>query len=175
MITILKQTPGIYLIGFMGSGKTTIGRALAERLGWRLIDIDEDIEGSEKVAISEIFSSRGEEEFRRLETEAIRRRVMEIRSGRASVMSVGGGAYTREENRHLMDDHGVTIWLDCPLQLAQQRVAGAEHRPLARDPERFAELFEARRPIYALAQYRVDVTTDDPEQGAQAILRLGLL
>lgn len=174
MITQLKQTPGIYLIGFMGSGKTTVGRALAERLGWRFIDIDGDIEESEKVAISEIFESRGEEEFRRIETGAVRRRVMEIRCGKASVVSVGGGAFVREENRQLMDDHGVTIWLDVPFELATRRIAQAEHRPLARDPQRFAELFETRRPIYSLAQYRIDVTTDDPEQGVQAILGLGL-
>ena len=73
-----------------------------------------------------------------------------------------------------MDDHGVTIWLDVPFELATRRIAQAEHRPLARDPQRFAELFETRRPIYNLAQYRIDITTDDPEQGVQAILSLGL-
>ena len=70
MILKLKQTPGLYLIGFMASGKTTIGRLLADRLGWSFADIDEDIEASQQRSITDIFDSLGEDAFRRMESEA---------------------------------------------------------------------------------------------------------
>ena len=82
MILKLKRTPGIYLVGFMASGKTTIGRALAHELGWAFADLDQDIETAEGVSIAEIFDRRGEEEFRKIENAAVRRRVLRrIESG----------------------------------------------------------------------------------------------
>ena len=74
----LKRTPGLYLVGFMGCGKTTIGRLAAARLGWSFADLDDDIEAAEGATISEIFAKRGEAEFRRIEAEALRARVCEI-------------------------------------------------------------------------------------------------
>ncbi len=76
----LKHTPGLYLVGFMGCGKSTIGHLAAARLGWRFADLDADIEAAENAAISDIFDTRGETEFRRMETEALRARAMEIAS-----------------------------------------------------------------------------------------------
>ncbi len=74
----LKRTPGIYVVGFMASGKSTVGRLLAQRLGWSFFDIDEEIEAAEKTAIAEIFDTRGEAEFRRIEAAIIRRHVRRI-------------------------------------------------------------------------------------------------
>ncbi|MFB3828686.1 MAG: shikimate kinase [Bryobacteraceae bacterium] len=171
----LKRAPGIFLVGFMGSGKTTVGRLLAERLGWPFADVDDDIEARERTTITEIFAARGEEEFRRVETEAIRERVRAVCTGMPMVVALGGGAFARPENRALLRDHGITVWLDCALETLQARVAGAEHRPLARDPARFAELYGERAESYARADFRVDAAAGDPEAVVEQILRLPAL
>jgi shikimate kinase len=169
MILKLVRTPGIYLVGFMGSGKTTIGRLLAERLGWDFVDLDEEIEAAQGTSIPVLFDTRGEECFRKIETAAIREHVYKVRRGCPTVMALGGGAFAREENYDLLEDHGVTVWLDCPLEVAQKRVEGCTNRPLARDPKRFAELYETRRTSYARADYRVEIGTDDAEATVAAV------
>jgi shikimate kinase len=168
----LVRTPGIYLVGFMGSGKTTVGKLLAERLGWMFADLDDDIEAEQKASIANIFETQGEERFRELETEAIRKRVKMVRSGRPTVLALGGGAFVRQENYELLTDQGVTVWLDCPLEIAWRRVSVCTNRPLARDCGRFGKLFEARRSSYARAEYRVEVTSDDAEAVVDAIYAL---
>lgn len=172
MILKLKRTPGIYLIGFMACGKTLVGRRLAESLGWGFADTDEDIEADERVSIAEIFDTRGEEEFRKLETEAIRRRVRAIQGGKPMVVALGGGAFTRPENYELLEQNGVTVWLDCPLAIIRHRVAESSHRPLARDPKKFELLYYARRESYARADYRVKISGDDPQVAVDALLKL---
>jgi shikimate kinase len=169
MILKLVRTPGIYLVGFMGSGKTTVGRLLAERLGWSFVDLDAEIEAAQGTSIPELFDTRGEEYFRKIEMEAIRDHVYKVRRGCPTVIALGGGAFAREENYDLLEDHGVTVWLDCPLELARKRVEGCGNRPLARDPKRFAELYEARRASYARADYRVEVVADDAEATVAAV------
>lgn len=171
MILKLVRTPGIYLVGFMGSGKTTVGRILADRLGWEFVDLDAEIEAEQKTTIAEIFDQCGEEHFREIETAAIRRRVHMVRAGQPMVIALGGGAFLREQNYDLLADHGVTVWLDCPLELARRRVDHST-RPLARDPEKFAELYEARQPSYGRADYRIAVTSDDAEAVVEAISAL---
>jgi shikimate kinase len=111
---------------------------------------------------------RGEEYFRQLETEAIRKRLSKVRSGCPTVMALGGGAFLRQENYELLSGHGITVWLDCPLELARKRLEGSTNRPLARDPKKFAELYEARKASYARADYRVAVS-DDAEATVDAI------
>lgn len=169
MILKLVRTPGIYLVGFMGSGKTTVGRILAYRLGWDFVDLDAAIEAEQKTTIAEVFERCGEEYFRRLETAAILKHVHMVRAGQPMVVALGGGAFLRDENYDLLEDHGVTVWLDCPLELACRRIGSGAERPLARDPKKFAELYQARRPSYSRADYRVEVRSDDPEATATAI------
>jgi shikimate kinase len=169
MILKLVRTPGIYLVGFMGSGKSTVGRILADRLGWEFVDLDEEIEAEQKTTIAEIFEKCGEDHFRRLETEAVRKRVHMVRAGQPMVIALGGGAFLRDENYDLLEDHGVTVWLDCPLEMARKRVEGGAQRPLARDANGFAGLYAARRSGYARADYRVEVRSDDPEATVAAI------
>ena len=174
MILKLKRTPGIYLVGFMGSGKTTIGRLLAERLGWHFVDLDEEIEAAEKMSILEIFETRGEAEFRRVEREKMRERVRAIECGRPTVLALGGGAIVQPENYALVENNGITIWLDCPFETVRRRVEPASHRPLARDPVSFAQLYETRRESYARADYRIPIESDDPAVAVEAVLRLPL-
>jgi len=112
MILKLKRTPGIYLVGFMGCGKSTVGSALADELGWSFVDLDEEIERREGASIAEIFDQRGEAEFRHIESAALRDRVRNVQSGRPQVVSLGGGAFLPEENFEMVSNNGVTIWLD---------------------------------------------------------------
>lgn len=172
MILKLKRTPGIYLVGFMACGKSTIGRLLADSLGWRFVDIDRDIEGWAKQPISEIFEVQGEEEFRRIESDVIAARVRRIEGGDPTVVALGGGAFARPENYCLLSANGVSIWLDCPLEILLKRIAGDTGRPLARDAQRFRELYEVRLPAYRQADFRVTIAGDDPAPVVQEILTL---
>ena len=175
MILKLKRTPGIYLIGFMASGKTTIGRLLADELGWLFADLDQDIEGAQGASIAHIFDTRGETEFRTLEKEAVRRRVDEVAHGKPMVVALGGGAFTDEANQALLRENGVTIWLDCSFPRVCARIEGSSHRPLARDLAKFQQLYEQRQAAYSKAEYRIEIDTDDPAVIVDAILKLGIL
>jgi len=172
MILKLARTPGIYLVGFMGCGKTTVGRLLADRLGWNFVDLDAEIEAVQKMPIAEIFDQIGEKHFRKLETEAIRQHVHMIQSGRPTVIALGGGAFAQPGNFELLEHNGVSLWLDCPLSVMRQRVEADASRPLARDPQKFEELFQARRSSYARADFRIEVAGDLPESVIEAILRV---
>jgi len=172
MILKLKRTPGIYLVGFMAAGKSTVGRMLAHELGWSFADVDEDIQAAEGVSIAEIFDRRGEEEFRRIEHEALRKRVRSVEHGRPTVVALGGGAFAEERNRSILVENGVTIWLDCPFPLVCARLEGAADRPLARDPGEFQRLYEDRRPHYSQAEFRIDIQGNDPAVIVTEILKL---
>ena len=170
MILKLKRTPGIYVVGFMGAGKSTVGRHLAHRMGWSFFDSDAEIEAAERTSIQEIFAARGETEFRRIESLIIGQHVRWIERGRPAVLALGGGAFTVPANRELLAENGISVWLDCPFDIVKHRVGQATHRPLARDPEAFAALYQSRREHYALADVHVTVTSDDPEITVAAIL-----
>lgn len=173
MILKLKRTPGIYLVGFMACGKTTIGRILADELGWHFGDLDEDIESEHRMAISDIFDTLGEETFRDMETRAIERRVRMVERGKPTVLALGGGAFLREPNYKMLTDHGITIWIDCAFDIICNRVSQSTHRPLARDSEKLRRLYDARRELYARAEFRVE-TTGDSGSVAREILKLGI-
>ncbi|HXR78658.1 MAG TPA: shikimate kinase [Bryobacteraceae bacterium] len=170
----LKRTPGLYLVGFMGAGKSTIGAALADELGWPFIDVDAEIEKREGVPISELFAQRGEAAFRDIETDQIRRCIHAVQSGAPSVIALGGGAFTQPRNWDLLEDNGITIWLDCPFEIVCQRLDGDHTRPLAQDRDRFARLFEDRRPLYGRADFHVQVAVEDVDAIVQRILQLPL-
>jgi shikimate kinase len=172
MLLKLKRTPGLYLVGFMGSGKSAVGRLLADELGWSFADIDEDIETAQGVSIAEIFDTRGEQEFRSIEREAMRKRVRDVECGRPMVLALGGGAFVEAENRKLLEERGVTIWLDCPFPRITARLEGQTQRPLARDPGQFRQLFDDRQDAYGKAEYRIHADTDDPAAIVAEILKL---
>ncbi|MBL8238317.1 MAG: shikimate kinase [Bryobacterales bacterium] len=159
----------IYLVGFMGSGKSTIGRCLAERLGLPFADLDDDIEAAAGRPIADIFANDGEAAFRDAEHAAL---VARVQSLAPAVVALGGGAYTFARNREVLRGAGTSVWLDCPFERALARVAGFDHRPLAKDPAQFRQLFERRTADYALADVRIPVTSDDPEEAARAIVEV---
>jgi shikimate kinase len=170
----LKRTPGLYLVGFMASGKSTVGRHLARRMGWSFFDLDSEIESAERTSIAEIFATRGEAEFRRIETGILRDHLRSIERGRPAVLALGGGTFTVDGNRVLLAENGITVWLDCPFEMVRRRVATQVHgpvRPLAQDPEKFAALYNDRRALYQFADVRVEIASDDPEETVAAILR----
>lgn len=172
MILKLKRTPGLYLVGFMGAGKTTVGRLLADELGWCFIDIDSEIEAQEDKSIAEIFREHGEARFRELESQMIRRRVSLIEAGDPCVMALGGGAFVQGCNWQLIQNNGVTVWLDCQLETVRNRLGEDTTRPLAQDRGALAQLFEDRRPLYARAHFRIDVDTAEIGEIVQKILEL---
>jgi shikimate kinase len=170
----LKRTPGLYLVGFMGSGKSTVGRLLAARLGWEFVDLDAEIEATAGVTIAHLFDTSGEAEFRRIEHDALRRHVQQVECGEPAVIALGGGAFVQPRNFDLCVNNGISVWLDVPLETARRRVGDNADRPLARDPQRFADLFAARREAYAKADFRIPIESDDPAQAADAILALSI-
>jgi shikimate kinase len=174
MILKLKRTPGLYLVGFMASGKTTVGRALADHIGWPFADIDTEIEAHEGRAISQIFQEQGEFGFREIESRVLRAHVRQIECGQPCVLALGGGAFVQQSNFELLENNGVTLWLDCPLDLIQRRLKGDTSRPLALQANGLGRLYEARRPLYSRADYRVAVDTEDVGELIKRILRLPL-
>ncbi|MEZ0163691.1 shikimate kinase [Kineococcus sp. LSe6-4] len=141
----------IVLVGFMGAGKTTVGRLLADRLGLPFVDTDHVIEDRERRSIPQIFEADGEAAFRDVE-QAV---VADVLSGPEAVVSLGGGACGREATREVLRAHTV-VHLDVSLEQARRRTAGDGNRPVLRRPD-LAELHAARRAVFhALADVEVD-------------------
>jgi shikimate kinase len=153
----------VVLIGFMGAGKTTVGRALAQRLRWNFLDLDDLIEQREQKTVAEIFASSGEPGFRRLETAALNAVLQDRTIGNDLVLALGGGAFVQEQNREALAMAGaITVLLEAPVEELRRRCTGERKlRPLAQDTARFEELFAARRSDYSLARFRVQ-TLDKP-------------
>ena len=151
----------VVLTGFMGAGKTTVGRALASLLGVAFLALDDAVSALEGRGPRELIDAEGEEYFRAAETRALRR---ELERGTARVIATGGGAWTLERNRALVREHGcLSVWLDAPYDLCRRRIeecGSVSERPFARDPARARELYEARLAAYRLANLRVGVAPD---------------
>lgn len=170
----LKRTPGLFLVGFMASGKSTVGRALADEIGWPFVDLDEEIEREQGQSIAQLFAEKGEKVFRDLETAAIRKHVAQIQSGQPSVIALGGGAFVQPQNWELISENGITLWLDCPFTTVCDRLGSDTTRPLAADRTKLEQLFQDRRPIYSRADYRVEVLSDSVSDVVESIRKLPL-
>ena len=160
------KTDKIYLVGFMGAGKTTLARALGQRLGWRVEDVDELIESRERATVSAIFATRGEAYFRATEREVVR----QLLAPRHAVVATGGGTYADPESRRLINEDGVAIWLDVPFGRVIERVPADGRRPLAADRDRFEALYAARRVAYLNAHLRLDASRAPVEELVERIL-----
>ena len=146
------RTDKIYLVGFMGSGKSSVAAALGRKLGWRVEDIDELIERREGMAVADIFSRRGEAHFRRVERAVLAAQV----PVRHAVVATGGGTYVDPANRSLIDGDGVSIWLDVSLTRVIERLPNDGRRPLAADRAGMVRLFRDRQAAYGRAHVRLD-------------------
>ncbi|MDE0346766.1 MAG: shikimate kinase, partial [Boseongicola sp.] len=149
----LRKT--VVMVGMMGAGKSAIGTALAKRLDVPFLDSDAEIERAASRSIAEIFERDGEAFFRDRETQVIAR----LLDGDPVILATGGGAFLCEGNRRLIGERGLSVWLRADLDLLWQRVRHKTTRPLLhtqRPQQTLASLYEARTPIYALADVTVD-------------------
>ena len=142
----------VYLVGFMGAGKTSVGRALARRLDWQPVDIDELIEQRERLPVSEIFARHGEPYFRAAEREVLTEQL----SKRHVVVATGGGTFVDPANRAVINHDGASVWLDAPIERLIARIPADGRRPLAADRVALERLYQARRAAYEHAHVRLD-------------------
>ena len=142
----------VYLVGFMAAGKTTVARALARRLDWRAVDIDELIEAQEHQSIADIFARHGEPYFRTVERAVLADQL----AARHVVVATGGGTFVDPQNRAAINADGVSVWLDAPLDRVIARLPADGRRPLAADRGEFERLYQTRRDAYRLAHVRLD-------------------
>ena len=142
----------IYLVGFMAAGKTTVARALAKRLEWRAVDVDDLIEERERLKVSEIFARHGEPYFRSAERAVLFAHL----EPRHLIVATGGGTFADPVNRAAINRDGVSVWLDAPLDRIIDRLPVDGRRPLAADRTELERLYHARRAAYALAHVRLD-------------------
>lgn len=165
----------IALAGFMGCGKTTVGRRLAQRLGWYFADLDDEIIRQAGMSINEIFRTRGEPAFRELEHEVLARLLGSAQeTERALILALGGGTMAQQRNLDLLRAARATVvWLDCPVEELLHRCAGINNRPLFRDEASFRQLYEQRLPYYRLADYRVS-SAAAADAVVEQILALGI-
>ena len=142
----------VYLVGFMGAGKTTVARALAKRLHWQVEDIDERIEKREHRDISTIFRQDGEPYFRSVEREEL----IALLSSRGTVVATGGGTFVDPVTREMMLRDGAVVWLDVPFTHILERVPLDGRRPLAADRIEMESLYNQRLMAYGRAHLRLD-------------------
>lgn len=162
----------IVLVGLPGAGKSTVGRGLAARLGWRFIDLDQAIEGRASMTVARIFEERGEAEFRRLEAECTRAVAVE----REVVLAPGGGWIVNEKARNLLGSGAMMVWLQVSPESAVERLGTHRgERPLLageRPLERMRQLLEARVHAYSAADLHLDTEGIEVEEVIRRLVRL---
>ena len=159
----------ILLIGFMGSGKSTIGRKLAKLLEYSFVDTDSVIEEDQGCCVAEIFKYGGEECFRKMET----RLLQKLKNVENSVIATGGGIVLREQNQRLLQEIGKRVYLNVPQEELQQRLKNDRNRPLLKkkDPETVVQkMMKERVLLYEQAEYIVDAGQRSPQKIASEII-----
>jgi len=162
----------VFLVGFMGAGKSSVGRALSLHLGWGFEDLDDRIQGREGRSIGQIFRESGEAVFRRAEASALRELIGELGSS-PRVVGLGGGAFVQPENAALLaQTRAPIVFLDAPVDELFRRCQHENfERPLRQDQERFRQLYEARRPHYMAGTVRVETTGKSVDAVAAEVAR----
>jgi shikimate kinase len=161
----------LFLIGFMGAGKTSVGEVLSRALGWNFVDLDDRVVARERRTIDEIFRESGEAAFRHAEEEALRGILIECASGQF-VIALGGGAYMQPAIRAQIKESGaIVIFLDAPVSVLLKRCEEQSTvRPLRGDPDQFRRLYEARRPQYLDSSFCIDTGGKDVEAVSREIV-----
>jgi shikimate kinase len=160
----------IVLVGMMGSGKSSVGRRLAAKIGIPFVDADAEIEKAAGMSISDIFAERGEAEFRGGEVRVIRR----LLQGGPQVLSTGGGAFMDPDTRVAIAAQGISIWLNAEFEVLMKRIRRRHDRPLLKTPDPAAtvrKLMAEREPIYALADLIVESREEPHEKIVDDIMR----
>lgn len=162
--------PSIFLVGFMGAGKTSVGQALSRRLHWPFEDLDDRIEARAGRSIEEIFRVLGEAAFREMEHAALRELCQELRRS-AKVVALGGGAFVQPANVALIEGLTAhTVFLDAPAEELLRRCwQQPKTRPLCRDAAQFRQLYAARRPAYLTAACRIETQNKEVESLAREV------
>jgi shikimate kinase len=165
------QPPLLVLIGFMGAGKSTIGRLLALQLACPFVDLDAEIARTHG-SIPDLFSSRGESGFRAIEHHHLDLILPCL--PRPTVLALGGGAFLQPANRELLAQHSAAvIFLDAAFEVVRARIADSgQQRPLARDLDHLRKLFELRRPTYLLAHHTLNASGNDPAELLSSLVQL---
>jgi shikimate kinase len=158
----------VVLVGFMGSGKSAVGRALARRLGYRFEDMDQRIEERAGRTIAEIFRDEGEEAFRKLEREE----ALAVSRLTDRVVASGGGAFVQPETRAILQKGAVTVWLRCEIGPILSRIPPDGSRPLAGNRDIMRALLAEREPSYRMADVAVDASAGSPREVAERIVGL---
>ncbi|NDI33527.1 shikimate kinase [Chengkuizengella sediminis] len=163
----------IVLVGFMGTGKSTVGKQLSLKLGWEFVDTDQMIEQREKMSIPEIFSKKGENYFREVETIIIQK----VMSNEKQVVATGGGSVLNLQNRSCMLSHGTVIHLDAEVEEIIKRVKSEKHRPLLQGnlKERVYEMMEKRKYAYEFADFVIDTNVIEVDSIVKQIYNLIIL
>lgn len=159
----------IVLTGFMGTGKTEVGRELSNILGWKLIDIDDEIVKTKNMSINDIFTQLGEPVFRDMETEMIKK----VSAKRNVIIATGGGAVLRRENMDILRDNGIIVCLTATPETILKRTSRNDERPLlnvASPLKMIKELLSFREPFYEKADIMIDTESRAPRQIAEEIL-----
>jgi len=157
----------IYLVGFMGSGKTTVGKILSKKLKYPFVDLDNEIEFREGLTIPQIFNLKGEPYFRKLEREVLEDVTENLPK---FVMATGGGLGANPAAMEYMKKHGIVIWLDVDFETFLKRTQRDPNRPLLRKPvEELKELFEKRKEVYSRAHIRIR-SQRSPEDTAKKVI-----
>jgi shikimate kinase len=164
----MSDSTPIFLVGFMGAGKTTVGRELARHLNYDFLDLDDVIVARAGKSVQEIFADLGEAQFRSLESAAIR----SCADIERSVVALGGGAYVQKQNRVLLREIGKTVWLDCPTEICLKRISGDESRPLLGEESQMHALAAQRRRSYAQADLVIQTSDRSPQELAIEIARM---
>lgn len=159
----------IVLTGFMGTGKTTIGKELSKTLHMKLVDIDAEIEKAQKIKINDIFRIHGEQYFRDIETDMIKK----LSRGKNIIISTGGGAVLRDENMEALKENGIIFCLNASTQTIMERTARSEDRPLLKvenPKEKISEMLSFRRPFYEKAGIMIETDCKSPLEIVQEIM-----
>ena len=148
----------IYLVGFMGAGKTTVGESLSRRLDVPFFDLDELVETAEEMSIKEIFATRGEPYFRKRESDIL----LSTRFLEKAVIATGGGTFTFEDNIQFIRTEGLSIYLSAPFPLLKSRIGDrAAERPMFRDDLATHDLFQSRLKFYRMCDITVEIREDE--------------